>query len=131
MEAFGNLNITSDEIDEQFWKTPTSYVQITMVLVTLLGWIGNFLCYKTAYFMPEPSNGTVLLKYLAAWDSIYLLFHVSFVFDLQNIARFVHTTNVRLCLTGFVLSEFLIIQSKNRIFPVTWKLFLILERVLA
>ncbi len=99
MEVVNILNGTDDEINGasgELLEKLESYIGIGIVSIAVLGWIGNFLCYKTVDFLPEPSNGTVLLKYLAVWASIYLFCQSSFAIDLQNFTRFSTRHNVRL-----------------------------------
>ena len=62
---------TNSESSENaaYWSGAWRIVKITTVVFSVLGLLGNFLSYKTADFMPK-SNSSVLMKYLAVWDSV-------------------------------------------------------------
>ncbi len=70
-----NLNVsttvqTDSELDkDDFWRSALNVVKISTLLASILGLLGNFLSYGTANFMPR-SNSSVLMKYLAVWDSV-------------------------------------------------------------
>ena len=53
------------------WFDPvwTDYVRLCGMVTSLLGLVGNYLCFITAAEMPQ-SNGTRLVRHLAVWDSI-------------------------------------------------------------
>ena len=70
-----NLTLTSTESSTidiyASWFDPvwTDYVRVFGVVTSLLGLIGNYLCFITAAEMPQ-SNGTRLMRHLAVWDSM-------------------------------------------------------------
>ena len=75
-------NTTLDSVngaEEEILKRVSLYVRLVMALVTVLGWLGNYLCFKTA----EQSNGTVLMKYLAVWGSLYLFWQANSIVTTQ------------------------------------------------
>ena len=55
-----------------FWADASTVVVIIGVSLVVPGMFGNFLLYKAANFMPK-SNNSVFMKYLAIWDSVYLI----------------------------------------------------------
>ena len=69
--------------------------KVLKAVVSLLGLVGNLLSYKAAHFMPR-SNSSVLMRYLAVWDSIAVV-HVGLLsvpLNAFNVELFVK--NVRL-----------------------------------
>ena len=72
--------------EELFWQDAWTIVKIATVVISVLGLLGNFLSYKTADFMPK-SNSSVLMKYLAVWDSVAVLYHgiIPGVLDLMHV----------------------------------------------
>ncbi len=58
--------------EESFWLQTCFLVKIITIITSVLGLLGNFLSYKSANFMTK-SNSSVLMKYLAVWDSAALV----------------------------------------------------------
>ena len=50
------------------WRHYWAAAKVATIVVSVLGLLGNFLSYKAADFLPK-SNSSVLMKYLAVWDS--------------------------------------------------------------
>ncbi len=72
-----NVNITTEyptAEDNNLWELAKDWATYVVIAIAVMGWLGNFLCYRTARCMPEPSNATVLMKFLAAWNSIAVTF---------------------------------------------------------
>ncbi len=60
---------TVEEIGDSWRIGVFTAVKFATIVVSLLGLLGNFWSYKAADFMPK-SNSSVLMKYLAVWDSL-------------------------------------------------------------
>ena len=67
-----NVSATTEEISESFWRTTWIGVKIATLVVCLLGLLGNLWSYRTAELMSQ-SNSTVLMRYLAVWDSVTVI----------------------------------------------------------
>ncbi len=71
----GTAQQVSPAVQSEFWGAGISWSFYSDVLslggmvVTILGILGNTLCYITAGCLPE-STSAHLMKYLAIWDSI-------------------------------------------------------------
>ncbi len=71
MDVF-NISTTAQvdsDLEVTFWRNLWTALKIATVLVSIGGLMGNYLSYKAADFMPR-SNSSVLMKYLALWDSV-------------------------------------------------------------
>ncbi|XP_063713729.1 uncharacterized protein LOC134841629 [Symsagittifera roscoffensis] len=66
-------NVTTTEVPVLLkltqWTTGTNAMRLSGFVVSVLGLVGNFLCYITANELPA-SNSAFLMKHLAVWDSI-------------------------------------------------------------
>ena len=69
----------STDFDSTFRHTET-VINITVVLIAVAGLFGNFLCFKTASYLPEATS-KYIVKYLAFWDSLAAL-EATLFFDL-------------------------------------------------
>ncbi len=72
------LLVTNDSSSESLDGLDSVHdaIELAEAMMALLGILGNFLTFKAAEFLPQ-TNSSVLLKYLAVWDTAFAI-HLAF-----------------------------------------------------
>ena len=89
MTVLTEFNVTEAvlEASEFQWDRATWVLCVCGLVITIVGVMCNYLCYRTAAYLPE-STSAGLVRYLAIWDSLSAIqdgiLHLGFrVFDVN------------------------------------------------
>ncbi len=99
-----NLTEASNKPEETFDRhigVVTIAIGLFGAIVSVLGSVGNYLCFRTAHFLPE-STTKYLMKHLAVWDAVSVI-QAGFVETLfQNSLPYLGTVKVNTSIMQFL-----------------------------